>query len=198
MFAIRLLQKAKNHHHNNNQENVQGSVAPADLDPHIAQHYGVPSTSSILAFDPIQRLMAIGTLDGRIKVVGGDNVEGLLISPKQLPYKNLEFLHNQGFLVSVSNENDIQVWDLEHRKIASFLKWECNITAFSVIPGTHFMYIGDEYGMVSVLKYDAEEVAILQLPYHIPANSLADAVGVSLPDPISVVGVLPQPCTSGN
>ncbi|KAI3936610.1 hypothetical protein MKW92_018390 [Papaver armeniacum] len=175
-----------------------GSVAPADLDPHIAHHYGIPSTASILAFDPIQRLMAIGTLDGRIKVVGGDNVEGLLISPKQLPYKNLEFLHNQGFLVSVSNENDIQVWDLEHRQIASSLKWECNITAFSVIPGTHFMYIGDEYGMVSVLKYDAEEVAILQLPYHIPANSLADAAGVSLPDHISVVGVLPQPCTSGN
>ncbi|XP_026439895.1 uncharacterized protein LOC113338730 isoform X3 [Papaver somniferum] len=199
MFAIRLLQKAKNHHHNNNQQqNVQGSVAPADLDPHIAHHYGIPSTASILAFDPIQRLMAIGTLDGRIKVVGGDNVEGLLISPKQLPFKNLEFLHNQGFLVSVSNENDIQVWDLEHRQIADSLKWECNITAFSVIPGTHFMYIGDEYGMVSVLKYDAEEVAILQLPYHIPANSLADAAGVSLPDHISVVGVLPQPCTSGN
>lgn len=28
--------------------------------------------------------------DGRIKVIGGDGVEGLLISPKQLPYKNLE------------------------------------------------------------------------------------------------------------
>ncbi|RZC78047.1 hypothetical protein C5167_002590 [Papaver somniferum] len=57
---------------------------------------------------------------------------------------------------------------------------------------------GDEYGMMSVLKYDAEEAAILQLPYHIPAKNLADAAGVSLPDHISVVGVLPQPCTSGN
>lgn len=28
--------------------------------------------------------------DGRIKVIGGDGIEGLLISPSQLPYKNLE------------------------------------------------------------------------------------------------------------
>lgn len=28
--------------------------------------------------------------DGRIKVIGGDNIEGLLLSPKELPFKNLE------------------------------------------------------------------------------------------------------------
>lgn len=28
--------------------------------------------------------------DGRIKVVGGNNIEGLLLSPKQLPFKNLK------------------------------------------------------------------------------------------------------------
>lgn len=28
--------------------------------------------------------------DGRIKVIGGDGIEGLLISPKQLPYKHIE------------------------------------------------------------------------------------------------------------
>lgn len=28
--------------------------------------------------------------DGRIKVIGGDNIEALLVSPQQLPYKYLE------------------------------------------------------------------------------------------------------------
>ena len=28
--------------------------------------------------------------DGRIKVIGGDNIEAILSSPKQLPFKNLE------------------------------------------------------------------------------------------------------------
>ncbi|KAL0402919.1 UNVERIFIED_CONTAM: Syntaxin-binding protein 5-like [Sesamum radiatum] len=149
------------------------SMASSEFAPRVAVHYGIPSTASILAFDPIQRLLAIGTLDGRIKVVGGDNIEGLLISPKALPFKNLEFLQNQGFLVSVSNENEIQVWDLEKRRLSSNIQWESNITAFAVISGTNFIYVGDEYGFVSVLKYDAEEANILQLPYHVPPNLIA-------------------------
>lgn len=40
----------------------QGSLTPADLDLRVAVHYGIPSTASILAFDPFQRLLAIGTL----------------------------------------------------------------------------------------------------------------------------------------
>ncbi|XP_073288351.1 uncharacterized protein [Primulina huaijiensis] len=166
--------------------------------PRVFVHYGIPSTASILAFDPIQRLLAIGTLDGRIKVIGGDNIEGLLISPKALPFKNLEFLQNQGFLVSVSNENEIQVWDLRKRCVSSNIQWESNITAFSVIPSTHFIYLGDEYGFLSVLKHDAEGGKIIQLPYHIPPNLVAEGSGFSLPDNQSVVGVLSQPRSYGN
>ncbi|XP_077212708.1 transducin family protein / WD-40 repeat family protein isoform X3 [Tasmannia lanceolata] len=191
MFPKRLLQKVI-HQHNGQHGHM------LDMDLHIALHYGIPSTGSVLAFDPIQRLLAIGTLDGRIKVIGGDNIEGLLISSKQLPYKSLEFLHNQGYLVSISNENDIQVWNLELRHEAHCLQWESNITAFAVIQGSSFMYVGDEHGLMSVLKFDIEEVKLLRLPYRIPANDVTEAAGVSLPDHQSIVGILPQPCTSGN
>ncbi|KAL6531099.1 hypothetical protein OROHE_014168 [Orobanche hederae] len=173
-------------------------MTSSDLAPVVTVHYGIPSTASILAFDPIQHLLALGTLDGRIKVVGGDNIEGLLISPKALPFKSLEFLQNQGFLVSVSNENEIQVWDLVKRCISSNLQWESNVTAFSVISGTNYMYVGDEYGFLSVLKYDSGGGNILQLPYNGPANLIAEGAGVSLPDHQSIVGVLSQPCSCGN
>lgn len=174
------------------------SVTSADLDPRVVLHYGIPSTASILAVDPIQGLLAVGTLDGRIKVIGGDNIECLLISPKQLPFKNLEFLHNQGFLVSVSNENEVQVWDLECRHLASNLQWESNITAFSVIYGTQYMYVGDEHGSLFVLKYGHQEGKLLHQPYHIPANAVAEVAGISVPIHHSIVGVLPQPCSHGN
>ncbi|KAH6769097.1 hypothetical protein C2S51_014433 [Perilla frutescens var. frutescens] len=173
-------------------------MASSELAPLVAVHYGIPSTASTLSFDPIQGLLAVGTLDGRIKVVGGDNIEALLISHTALPFKNLEFLQNQGFLVSVSNENEIQVWDLEKRCISSKIKWESTITAFSVISGTNYMYLGDEYGFLSVLKYDAEEKNIVPLPYHVPPNLIAEGSGISLPDNQSIVGVLSQPCLSGN
>uniref|UniRef100_A0A2P2MDL8 Uncharacterized protein LOC105648813 n=1 Tax=Rhizophora mucronata TaxID=61149 RepID=A0A2P2MDL8_RHIMU len=175
-----------------------GNLRPEDINPRVILHYGIPSTASLLAFDPIQSLLAIGTLDGRIKVIGGNNIEGLLISPKNLPFKNLEFLQNQGFLASVSSENEIQIWDLKRRQIASSLQWECSVTAFSIIHGSSYMYVGDEYGMVSVLKYEAEEVKLMQLPYHVPMTTIAEASVTSLSDHHSVVGALPQPSSQGN
>lgn len=36
--------------------------------------------------------------DGRIKVFGGDNIEGIMISPKQTSFKNLEVC-NSGFML---------------------------------------------------------------------------------------------------
>ncbi|KAG6728776.1 hypothetical protein I3842_02G190500 [Carya illinoinensis] len=191
MFAKLFPEGTAEHH------SPQISLTPVDLDPRVTLHYGIPSTASILALDPIQSLLAIGTLDGRIKVIGGDNIEALLTSPRQLPFKHLQFLQNQGFLASVSNENEIQVWDLEHRQIASTLQWESNITAFSVIDGTAYMYIGCEYGMVSVLKYDAEGRNITQLPYCVSTNIIA-AAGLSLEDHLPIAGVLHQPCSQGN
>ncbi|KAK7276405.1 hypothetical protein RIF29_17544 [Crotalaria pallida] len=185
-------QQQQQHEQRQQQNEVQGS-----FDPRVLLHYGVPSTASILAFDRIQRLLAVGTLDGRIKVLGGDNIEGILFSPKHTSFKNLEFLENQGFLVSISSDNEIQVWDLESRQIASALKWESTITAFSVIYGTNYMYIGSEHGMVYVLKFDSENRKIEILPYYVPTNVISEAVGISLDD-VSVVKVLHQPCSSGN
>ncbi|KAL0291659.1 UNVERIFIED_CONTAM: Syntaxin-binding protein 5-like [Sesamum calycinum] len=169
MFAKRLIQKAVHRH----QHHEKGLLASEDVELRINVHYGVPSTASILAFDSIQRLLAIGTLDGRIKVIGGDNIEGLLISPKLVPYKYLEFLQNQGFLVSITNDNDIQVWNLQMRSIACSLQWESNVTAFSVINGSSFMYVGDEYGLMSVLKYDSDSGELLKLHYQLSSDSLA-------------------------
>lgn len=39
-----------------------GGLTSMDLDPRVTVHYGVPSTASIMALDPIQSLLAIGTL----------------------------------------------------------------------------------------------------------------------------------------
>ncbi|KAI0526907.1 hypothetical protein KFK09_002500 [Dendrobium nobile] len=191
MFVKHLLEKAMG------QNSQHGNMTSSSNDFQVAMHYGIPYTASILAFDAVQRLLAIGTLDGRIKIIGGDNIEGLLISPKKLPYKYLEFLDNKGFIMGVSNENDIQVWDLQCRKLSYSLQWESNITAFAVISGTYLMYVGDEKGLLSVLQYDADEGKLFRMPYCIPPKPLSESVGVSIPDQQQIVGILPQPGTSG-
>ncbi|KAL2337095.1 hypothetical protein Fmac_011541 [Flemingia macrophylla] len=208
MFAKRLLHKAVLHHSNHKLQH--GGLQGSELDPRIVIHYGIPSTASVLAFDPVQRLLAIGTLDGRLKVIGGDNIEGLLVSPKQLPYKYLEFLQNQGHLVGVLNDNDIQVWNLESRSLICSLQWESNITAFSVISGSHFIYVGDQHGLFSVIKFEAEEGKLLKSSYNLSAKFLRDllivivlfplieAAGIPDPSEQPIIGILLQPSFSGN
>lgn len=34
-------------------------------------------------------------------------------------------------------------------------------------------YVGDEYGMVSVLNYSADEGKLVQLPYYVPTDALS-------------------------
>ncbi|RYR16107.1 hypothetical protein Ahy_B04g073062 isoform A [Arachis hypogaea] len=198
MFAKKLLHKAVLHHSNHSKFQHHRGLKSSELDPRIVIHYGIPSTASVLAFDSIQRLLAIGTLDGRLKVIGGDNIEGILISPKQLPYKHLEFLQNQGYLVGVLNDNDIQIWSLESRSLVCSLEWESNITAFSVISGSHFIYVGDEHGSFSVVKFEAEEGQLLKSSYDLSAKFLREAAGFSDYSDQPIVGILSQPSSFGN
>ncbi|XP_058748212.1 uncharacterized protein LOC131621026 isoform X2 [Vicia villosa] len=195
MFS-RFFHKSSPQQSPQQQNAVQSSFASAKFDPRVVLHYGVPSNASILAFDRVQRLLAVGTLDGRIKVFGGDNIEGIMISPKQTSFKNLEFLENQGFLASVSSDNEIQVWDLRNRQIASAMQWESIITSFSIIYGTSYMLVGTEHGLVYVLKFDLEDRQVNILPYYVPTNVISEAVGMPL-DHVSVVRVLHQPCSNG-
>ncbi|XP_047065256.1 uncharacterized protein LOC124673174 [Lolium rigidum] len=199
MFRKRLLKKVLQQRRNGGGPGggAGGAGEVAQLDAQIALHYGVPYAASVMGFDPVQRLLAVGTLDGRIKIFGGDNIEGLLISPKSVPYKYLQFIQNQGLLVAVSNENEIQVWNLEFRQLFHFSQWDVNITAFAVIEETFFMYLGDENGLLSVLKYDVDDGKLLRMPYNVTIHSLSEAAGVSLLDTQPIVGILPQPDTLG-
>lgn len=58
----------------------------------------------------------------------------LFISPHPHP-KNDSIL----LLLTAGFIQILQVWDLASRHLSSKLKWESNITAFSVIYGTHYM-----------------------------------------------------------
>lgn len=194
MLAKRLFQKALQKVHQSGLP--QGSLRPAHLNPRVTVHYGIPSTSSLLSFDSLQRILAVATLDGRIKIIGGAGIECLLVSPILLPYKFLEFLNNQGHLVSITNQNDIQIWDLDGRALACYIQWETNITAFAVIQGTSYMYIGDDLGNVAVVKYDHEKAELSEMPYNIPMHIIQEASNHLDSFPSSVVEVLPQPSAS--
>ncbi|KAL5538587.1 hypothetical protein UlMin_045509 [Ulmus minor] len=164
----------------------------SDVEPRVVFHYGIPSNSNTFAYDPIQRLLAISTKDGRIKLFGKDNTQALLQSKEPELSKFLQFFYNHGILVNVTSKNDIEVWDMENKNLSHVHAFQQEITSFAIIQQTSFMYVGDSFGNVSVLKFDKESCRIEQTNYTIPFSvSHGNATEVS--SEIAVTHILPQP-----
>ncbi|XP_058214554.1 uncharacterized protein LOC131326025 isoform X3 [Rhododendron vialii] len=50
---------------------------------------------------------------------------------------------------------------------------------------------------MSVLKYQTEDAGLLKLPYYVSLDHITEAADISIPDDQPIVGILPQPCSSG-
>ncbi|CAK9192647.1 unnamed protein product [Sphagnum jensenii] len=168
-----------------------GRLSKEDLQPRLSVHQGIPATASILAFEPVQRVIAVASLDGRIKLFGLPGLEILLQSPTPAPCKFLKFMNNGEQLVQITTQNNIEIWNLEKQELACSLEWEHDITAIAMLQGTPYMYIGDENGTVSVLQCEDSGQQATQMAYCIPAHITLVKAGSSTAP--SVVGILPQP-----
>ncbi|PON82737.1 Guanine nucleotide-binding protein, beta subunit [Trema orientale] len=173
MFVKKLVEKAslKKTSGGNSSEGVKGS----DVEPRLVFHHGIPCASTIFAYDPIQNILAISSKDGRIKLFGRDNTQALLQSQEPEPTKFL------------------QVWDIENKILSHVLPLQQEITSFTVIQQTPFIYLGDNAGNVSVLKLEKEMSRIVQTSYNIPFSaSHGNSTEVS-GENAAVTNILPQP-----
>jgi hypothetical protein len=82
-------------------DRLQGS----DLAQHkqlFAGLSGIPVTADSCAYEPIQKLLALGTSDGRIKIFGQEGVERVVLSTRGARgTRQLQFLLNRGVLLRV-------------------------------------------------------------------------------------------------
>ncbi|KAL6274225.1 hypothetical protein ACE6H2_024917 [Prunus campanulata] len=185
MFVRKLVEKASKKP-GGNSDGLKGS----DIDPRLLFHYGIPSGCNMLAYDPIQKILAVSSKDGRIKLFGKDNTQALLESVNAVPSKFLQFVENQGILVNVNSKNHIEIWDIEKNLLADVHAFEEDITSFTVMQHSLYMYVGDSAGNLRVLKLEQEH--IVQMKYTIP-YSASHGNPTEVPGDTSVVHVLPQP-----
>ncbi|XP_020676205.1 uncharacterized protein LOC110095132 isoform X2 [Dendrobium catenatum] len=188
MFVRKLVEKASKKHAGNN---INGLRAE-DLNPHIAFHYGIPSGSSSMAYDSTQQILAIATNDGRIKLFGRENTQALLQSDEAVPSKFLQFLENQGILLNVNTNNNIEVWDVDVQQLCHIYMFNEEITSFSIIQRSLYMYVGTSIGDISILKLDQRERKLLRMQYRIPFMESYGNV-IESGDQIPIAHILPQP-----
>ncbi|XP_060675169.1 uncharacterized protein LOC107424288 [Ziziphus jujuba] len=188
MFVKKLVEKASKKGGGYNSDGLKCN----DVEPQVACHYGIPSGCNMFAYDTIQKILAVSTKDGRIKLFGKDNAQALLEAKDAVPSKFLQFLDNQGILLNVTSNNCIEVWDIENKMLSHVHAFQEEITSFAVIQRSLFMYVGDSVGNVSVLKIEKELNHIVPTNYAIPfSTSHGDSTEVS--DTAAVICILPQP-----
>ncbi|KAM7519969.1 hypothetical protein LguiB_018931 [Lonicera macranthoides] len=198
MFVKKLVEKASLKKSGGNSDGLKSD----DVNPRLVFHYGVPAGSILLAYDSFQKIIAVSTKDGRIKLFGKDNTQALLESPETLSSKFLQFIENQGILLNINVNNHIEasclrgqidkVWDVNKNFLCDVHVFEEEITSFMVVPRTLYMYVGDCLGNISVLKLDEELCNIVQMKYRIPCSA-SHGISTEGPGDTAVMYVLPQP-----
>ncbi|KAL5706115.1 hypothetical protein ACHQM5_024323 [Ranunculus cassubicifolius] len=137
MFVKKLVEKASI----KKPAGIVNGIKPTELNPRLVFHHGIPSGSLSLAYDCIQKILAISTQDGRIKLLGKDNTQSLLQSDQPIPSKFMRFLENHGILFRVTMQNQIEVWDIERKELCDVYMFKEEITAFTVIQQTFFLVL---------------------------------------------------------
>ncbi|KAF0891207.1 hypothetical protein E2562_009393 [Oryza meyeriana var. granulata] len=193
MFVRKLVEKASKKHHNGGNSGLRAE----DVSPRLAFHYGVPADAALLAYDPVLHVLAVATRNGQIKLFGRDNTQALLQSPSPVPSKFMRFAEGQGVLLNVNAKNQIEIWDIDAKKLCCVHPFEKEITAFSVLQNSFYIYVGDSFGNVSLLKLDLGQTCLVDMPYWIPFSESYGS-GANVSNEVEVAFVSPQPLTENN
>ncbi|KAG7015851.1 Syntaxin-binding protein 5, partial [Cucurbita argyrosperma subsp. argyrosperma] len=169
MFVKKLVEKASR-----KPGSTIDGLKGCEVEPRVAFHYGIPSGSTIY---------------GQIKLFGKDNSQALLESKEALPSKFLQFMENQGFLLNVTPNNQIEVWDIDRKLLVHVHAYDEEITSFTILQQSSYMYVGDYLGNVSILKLDQSLCNIIQMKYIIPVS----ASRAEVTSDTYITHILPQP-----
>ncbi|XP_060192272.1 uncharacterized protein LOC132621837 isoform X2 [Lycium barbarum] len=167
-------------------------LKPHDVNPRCVFHYGIPSGSVLSAYDSIQKIVALATKDGRIKLFGKDSTQAQLVSSDTVSSKCLQFMENQGLLININSNNRIEVWDVEQKYLCNFHDFDREITSVTLIQHTPYLYLGDSSGHVSLMKFVKEPCNIERMKYCIPLSA-SHGLSNEVAGDTAVAHILPQP-----
>ena len=114
-----------------------------------------------LAFDPIQRLVAIGNRSGFIRIVGWKRdaeIDSHVRHPTGASVIQLEFVVNEGLLISMNSDDAIHLWNykLKLPELINSLKFTRErLSVFHLPFQSKWMYIGTEKGNTHVANTDS-------------------------------------------
>ncbi|XP_069625270.1 syntaxin-binding protein 5 isoform X5 [Ranitomeya imitator] len=119
--------------------------------------HGFPFEPSSMAFDPVQKILAIGTNHGAVRLFGRPGVECYCQHDSASSVIQLQFLINEGALVSALTDDTLHLWNLRQKRpaILHSLKFSRERITFCHLPfQSKWLYVGTERGNIHIVNVE--------------------------------------------
>ncbi|CAH0389310.1 unnamed protein product [Bemisia tabaci] len=113
--------------------------------------HGFPYQPTAVAFDPVQRLLAIGTKTGSLRILGRPGVDSHVKHEDNVAVIQIQFLINEGALVTATTDNSVHLWNFRQKKpeIVQSVKFQKEeITCIYLPLQSKWLYVGTKNGNV--------------------------------------------------
>uniref|UniRef100_H0X147 Syntaxin-binding protein 5 n=1 Tax=Otolemur garnettii TaxID=30611 RepID=H0X147_OTOGA len=148
------------------QQHPTGSREPEIQETLQSEHFqlcktvrhGFPYQPSALAFDPVQKILAVGTQTGALRLFGRPGVECYCQHDSGAAVIQLQFLINEGALVSALADDTLHLWNLRQKRpaILHSLKFCRERVTFCHLPfQSKWLYVGTERGNIHIVNVES-------------------------------------------
>ncbi|XP_018101292.1 syntaxin-binding protein 5-like isoform X9 [Xenopus laevis] len=120
--------------------------------------HGFPHQPTALAFDPVQKILAIGSRTGAVRILGRPGVDCHCHHDSGAAVLHLQFLINEGALVSACADETLHLWNLRQKRPAILHSLKFNkerITCCHLPFQSKWLYVGTERGNTHIVNIES-------------------------------------------
>lgn len=145
----------------NDQEIVE-TLKPEHFQVAKTFRHGFPHQPTAVAFDPIQRLLAIGTKNGSLRILGRAGVDCHVWHENETAVIQIVFLINEGALVTATADDSVHLWSFRQKKpdLVHSLQFQRERLTYIHLPlQSKWLYVGSERGNVHVVNIESFQLS---------------------------------------
>ncbi|KAL9878912.1 syntaxin-binding protein tomosyn isoform 2-T3 [Glossina fuscipes fuscipes] len=121
--------------------------------------HGFPYSPTAFAFDPVQKLLAIGDKAGNLRILGRPGVDAYVKHEGESACAVIlaEFIVNDGALVTVTADDTLHLWSIRQKVpvVVQSLKFQRErVTCIHLPVQSKWLYVGTEKGNIHVVNID--------------------------------------------
>jgi syntaxin-binding protein 5 len=172
------------------EQDLVETLLPHQFTAENTLRHGFPFKAISMAFDPIQRLLAIGSRSGVVRIFGRPGVDLELCHEGSVQVLQILFIVNTGKLITACTDDSINLWDIRKKEpelVQSLMMKKERLTVMSLEFQDKWLYLGTERGNVYIMNVETFSLS----GYSVSWNKCIDPLQKNHPGAVACINVNP-------